>query len=285
MSWIIHTVDPSEVSYASQALVEPLQPVSPECSSDQPTRHDIHEKRRYRRSNRSSTSLTLSGVDIQLNYPFLEEDFRAGGPELCNLPAKSVPYAADTDEHVFLDAEMLANIESVAKSHSLNVVEITFTGRRCIYEKKAPLLTLLIIAHRGDPLGRTWAAAAEGIYDKVLQWRMNVEIVDQDKLKPSNIFPCLESDRIFPLWRDVAIQILEKIDNNDIISLGCHRMGKPSSRQDRTPTILLSVRRHSTRQWDGVREKIIDVLNGFELQQTAVVIKESVLWKSCTAEN
>lgn len=115
----------------------------------------------------------------------------------------------------------------------------------------------------------------EFLAQKGLQF--SVEIIDIDCLKTPLYYPCRPCDTIFPVWEQFATDIVTRLNTQDWLSLGCHRIGY-ATRDKLSPTLLLSIKRGSTRLWKDVREELIGPLENFGLRDVAVMINEDAIF-------
>lgn len=61
----------------------------------------------------------------------------------------------------------------------------------------------------------------------------------------------------------------------DWVALGCYRCGRD---EDNPPAVLLNVNPDSQFYWTPTRNRIVDILDSFELWDVAVYIMPEVIW-------
>ncbi|KAI9373417.1 hypothetical protein BJX61DRAFT_382548 [Aspergillus egyptiacus] len=261
---------PTELSYASEAL--PARP-----SSSNPLTRTDH---RRRRTNRSSTD----SDPIRQWDGFIEEDYRAGGPNLCPLPARtpSIPQEHPEWNHLILHGEPVLREISRIVERTLHVacVDASFVCRQAVFDRSSqPQLTVLINVKRDDPEARSWIGVAREVKKYLSSQGITtvaVELLDPEFGRQPYIWPCFPSDAIWDVWEKLAMKIVSHVGLQDCVSMGCHRIGVHESREMCAPTILLSVERGSRRNWKVVREKIVEMLQKFSLGMVAVLIREDL---------
>lgn len=145
------------------------------------------------------------------------------------------------------------------------------------YPEDKPIPTLRIIARKHHPAsgGEEWVNAALEMKGYLIQQgfsEMNIEISDPQLTSREQglCFPIHHTDPIYPLWESICDMIIETVDLMDWRVLECFRYGFSESTSP--PTIMVTVSRESNRKWKGVREAIIDILNGFGLDDVTVRI-------------
>ncbi|KAL2844019.1 hypothetical protein BJX68DRAFT_269884 [Aspergillus pseudodeflectus] len=118
----------------------------------------------------------------------------------------------------------------------------------------------------------------------------SVEITDVRFHQRESIHPCYPTDAIFPVWTDVAEEIMTRIsDPTGIFTIGCFRVGGKiytrdlswewavkESRERCPPTVVIGVDRLVKRDWAQVRETAIAVLDARDLDEVAVLIRKDV---------
>ncbi|KAI9374600.1 hypothetical protein BJX61DRAFT_532242 [Aspergillus egyptiacus] len=221
-------------------------------------------------------------VIVPIGDGFEEEDLRAGGPNLCEAPCYSVPIPSD---HRFYHALWIQGcykpeIEEISRRHRVSTSDISYVGRRSRHDLNSePVLTALLTTSRNNPTQHGWAQLAKDVW-KLLRDSgirpITVEVVDQRFNQAPYIFPCRETDEIYPVWEQVCKSILANINLRGIISIGCHRIGNASYQESCIPTVLVTVSRSCTRQWKPVREGILDVLTSYRLHMVAVFIRKDI---------
>ncbi|KAL4786978.1 hypothetical protein BJX76DRAFT_354593 [Aspergillus varians] len=255
---------PTEASYASPVLTQSTAGTA--------------SLTRYKRTNRSSDDKELRSAD-----GFEEEDLRAGGPNLCEPPCFSIhlaPHHALYDT-LAIQQEHRHGIQALAGQNDITISDISFVGRksRCDPTDTPPILTALLTVHRQNPTNRGWAQFARKVWNYLNAYKLgdiSVEIVDQRFNKSPYIFPCKETDAIYPIWEAVCGRILAKTDLNGIHSVGCHRIGNAQEPDSCMPNILVAVSAKCHRNWNQVREAILSILMEFHLHTVGVIIRKDV---------
>ncbi|RDW93005.1 uncharacterized protein DSM5745_00327 [Aspergillus mulundensis] len=275
---ILLPIWPTEVSYASPTLTS--APTTPD---------DLPNSTRHRRTNRSSS---MHGCNTDTDS-FEEEDLCAGGPSLCLPPCYNVylPPSHPLHTKLYCSTTYQDIITELGRENGVVISDVSFVQRKSLYstdsDSPSPLTGLLTV-HRDDPKERGWADFARKIWRSLKgcpeldlgldRGRISVEIVDErfDWEYPS-VFPCQATDDILPMWEDVCARSLDKInDLSGIKAIGCHRIGNEPKAESCSPHILVSVSWECNRNWDDVRDTIIDVLTWFGLQSVGVIIRKDL---------
>ncbi|PLB52042.1 hypothetical protein P170DRAFT_506937 [Aspergillus steynii IBT 23096] len=246
-------------------------------SASYPSYSGEQTRSRSRRSNRSS-----SDEDPVTAWDgFIEEDFRAGGLNLCEGPCetihkipKSHPYydiLAGSDR---FDLEL--ELFRLAREINPEITEIHFCGRRSLLEvNQDPSLTVLFYGQRHLDTTRGWIDIARKVRHRLHQrgLEMQVEILDIRFCQRVMPFPCYPSDAIFPIWADVVDRILSTLDVSGIYTIGCYRIGS-DDRQKSSPTILVGMDRKPNHNWKIFREDLVGILDHFGLSTVAILLRK-----------
>ncbi|RDW81280.1 uncharacterized protein DSM5745_04837 [Aspergillus mulundensis] len=265
---LIAPIFPTELSYASPKI----QP------HPTPYIHQSPQPTRLRRTYGSSSDTT----PVPDQDGLIETDLRAGGPDLCDLPCEMILLLPWRPEHAGLEwtqtFEIHAELDEICRNENLQASEIRFCGRRSIYEpNRKPILTLLVVASRSDASRATWRTVARKLLyhikgKKMTDEPISVEIVDEKFGDSPVIHACLPTDAIFPIWKQIALEIFNTIGTRGVFTIGCFRIGSNSDRRQCPPTVLLGVDRSTRRDWRRVREKVVAVLDRYGLDDVAVAI-------------
>jgi hypothetical protein len=179
----------------------------------------------------------------------LNEDFRAGGPSLCSLPALTflIPQSHPTQSKWGQD--FVNEIIEILKRHSVDWKDIALTERRSKrYQDIGPTETVLIPATKTH-LDKSWLRASIELRSLFLIHGLetfNVEIIDQRAHAKIFTFPTFPNDKIHGQWNNLSLRVCELIGLDGWLSLECFRRGKNPSPEHNSPTILLTVPREST---------------------------------------
>ncbi|KAL3452344.1 hypothetical protein BJX65DRAFT_303179 [Aspergillus insuetus] len=215
---------------------------------------------RVRRSNRSSSATEAAPLPFDR---FIEEDFRAGGPALCQPPVETITdIPSDIAQHKALQdpqKQHMQNMNSIATNAGVRVKEILYCGRRSAFARPRPNLrfTVLVYAERGNPTERGWINAARLIFQYLTRNGIHnvvVEIIDRRFDQRPSIFPCHPTDRIWSNWVRVSRDIINSIDLRVGVDAGIRA------------------------NWQDLREVVIRVLDRYELGSVSILIRWDTLW-------
>ncbi|KAE8150227.1 hypothetical protein BDV25DRAFT_140064 [Aspergillus avenaceus] len=256
----------TELSYASGVFFDQVSRNLP--------RYDDPRRKRTKRSSSDE-------VPVPQNDGLLEEDYRAGGPRLCELPAvKAIIPSTHPDANLIEQkrGSLILGIQAITRDSSLDVLEVDLVGRKARGSAWQPsLVTAMVTAHRPSPDERGWLGVARRILEYLVTEGLeatNVEIIDPCLESTPYVFPCYQSDPIYPYWERVACRILQRFELKDWVSLGCQRVGRINSQSLCPPTVVLSVSRTAShRHWKPVREGILRILDQYNLFTVGVLIR------------
>lgn len=234
---------------------------------------------RARRSEGSSTDTTPT-PDAE---GFVESDLRAGGPTLCESPCETIRNIPTSLENYdrFLGPgsfQLMTKLNDICRNDNVRPDHMEFCGRRSMYEpNQHPVLTLRVVAKRNVPSQTSWTVVSRKLYHYLRGegiTNASVEIMDAKFEQSPGIYACVPSDRIFPIWKQVALQIFHQIDCRGVFTIGCFRIGNDNDRSKCPPTILLGVDRAVKRNWKPVRDTIVTILDNRGLFNVAVTIRK-----------
>lgn len=244
-----------EVSYASPALNATMG----------------GESVRHKRSHRSSVDKVLCADG------FDEEDLRAGGPNLCEAPCYTLQ--VPRDHHLYgalhVPGEHRDAIRTMAEQSNIAISDLSFVRQGPCSGQPGPVPTRLLTVHRQNLTDRGWADFARKVWRYLDSWGMgeaSVELLDRRFDTRPYIFPCKQSDDIYPIWGTVCGEILARVGLTDILSVGCHRIGNEPS----CAHILVAVAPESRREWSEVRDEIVGILEEFQLHAVGVIIRRDI---------
>lgn len=226
------------------------------------------------RSNRGSSS----DGEPQAWDGFVNEDWRAGGPDLCTIPALTynIPRTHPLYGRLVTDSTQLyLGVQSILDGADVNTMSIRFCGRQSKFEPEdQPTLTAFIAATKRS-IEEDWISVSRSVCQFLHSQgilRISVEICDARALAPDFFYPLSPSDAIFPIWDRVLETILRTCDLTDWNSVGCYRIGKHEHRNMNPPTVIVTVDT-SLPDWRPTRDTIVSILDFFNLPMVGVKIK------------
>ena len=173
---------------------------------------------------------------------------------------------------------MMTKLNDICRNDNVRPDHMEFCGRRSMYEpNQHPVLTLRVVAKRNVPSQTSWTVVSRKLYHYLRGegiTNASVEIMDAKFEQSPGIYACVPSDRIFPIWKQVALQIFHQIDCRAVFTIGCFRIGNDNDRSKCPPTILLGVDRAVKRNWKPVRDTIVTILDNRGLFNVAVTIRK-----------
>ncbi|KAL4929844.1 uncharacterized protein BDV17DRAFT_290200 [Aspergillus undulatus] len=209
------------------------------------------QKIRTRRTCRSSSD----ECPLPVFDGFIEEDFRAGGPRLCEAPRETILQVPDTipQYRALSDParDYSGQIETIATNEGLKIVE------------KNP-------SHRG------WIGISRKILANLTKNVINnfaVEIINPRFEQKPRLFPCLTTDHIYEAWGRVGPAIIDQIDLTGVCTVGCYRIGMNNDHRQCPVTVLVGVDRWCQRDWKPTREVIVRILDNSGLSTVGDLIR------------
>ncbi|KAL2852085.1 hypothetical protein BJY01DRAFT_244698 [Aspergillus pseudoustus] len=239
----------------------------------------IISRTRSRRSHGSSSDET----PVPSQDGFVEYDLRAGGPTVCEAPCKTLRMVPEDHPHYaqLRDAasfELLTRLGDMCRAEGITPLDMFFGERHPILDaSQRPSLTLMVLADRRSSSQSSWIRTARKLHHYLNNKGISgipVEILDPRFERNPHIHPCHRNDPIFPVWTQIAEEVLETVGLRGIFTLGCFRIGNDDRATHCPTTILMGVDRISTRDWKAVREAIVHILDSNGLGSVAVIVRQ-----------
>ncbi|KAL2837473.1 hypothetical protein BJY01DRAFT_251433 [Aspergillus pseudoustus] len=221
----------------------------------------------------------------------IENDLRAGGDVLCASPCyedDNYPRPRHKYRNTLRGVSAYDLTIETARKHGVRVVEAYICGRVSFFDwVHEPVLTLLILAYRDNTAPGVWTGLVREfrgvLHDK--GWpEMPVEVIDPAFFLTHLLHPCQPEEAIFPIWKDVADEIIAKTDLAGILTVGCFRVGGGGEgynswyqrHEKYPPTVVLGVDPHIQRDWREAREGVVRILDSRGLDEVAVLIRKDM---------
>lgn len=194
----------------------------------------------------SSTSSPFDGPVVVDKTGFLRSAFRAGGPYLCSLPARTVwtgrHYGAET---VY---QMEGYAKQVLRDLHLQYRDVQLVGRHSKIDPEPEQITTMLVRMPNLPQPELWYRAAREISQVLLRHHhhgISVEVIETDLFNGIYCSPVESSHSIFPKWKNLAQEIVARCSNkHEWIGLDCFRYGTNSQRCSNPVTVIIRV--HNT---------------------------------------
>ncbi|KAK2770476.1 hypothetical protein FQN53_005535 [Emmonsiellopsis sp. PD_33] len=261
-----------EETYASQVLTLALQGyASPPLSRDG----------RSRRTRGSSSD------EDPVHGDMINQDFRAGGPNLCVLPCHTLVMEESHPASVIwsTDPTFPKTISEILRKHRVEATSIGLFMRKSEvphFSSEAPRSTVLIGANKTKQ-DDGWVQACIEIRGYLLRRQLpdvNVEIIDKRAVEEIFTFSVLPSDPIVPLWSEVCSRIMDFIGRQGWVALECFRRGTSYEASENPVTVILTVPYESEKDWKPVREQIVHILTQMKLPDVAVSIIHGEIFRA-----
>lgn len=261
----------SEESYAGPALSISYPLTSP--SSSRPV------AKRLRR-----TRGTPDDDQPQEDDEIRNEEFRAGGPQLCNLPAISVIIFRDCPFVAAWDNGMRQLTIDILYSHKIDFQDITLLARKDARESEAMTIafaeTIFIQATKRS--GEDWRSVCKDIRKLCIQRQLpdvSVEIADARGLQAVRSFAVNPQDMIYKSWPSIKKPIIEILGSRPWVALELLRRGKGATAEENTNTIVITIETSSQFDWTEVREQIVELLEADNFEDIAVEIGRGGIYR------
>lgn len=256
----------SEESYAGPVLSSSIisLPITPSPLRPLP--------KRLRRTRGSSEDGPPQDEDDEIR----NEEYRTGGPQLCNLPAISESVPSNSPLVVAWTNGMKEATEKILKGHAVDWTELSIFSRK---ESRAPEVTseastktIMIIATKRT--AEDWRGVCREIRNCCRSYGLdtNVEIADGRGLKPVESFGVAASERIYEAWPLLKKEVIRILGLRLWLALELLRRGKGDTAEENPITIVITIDRSPQPDWTEVRERIVDLLESNHFEDVAVEI-------------
>ena len=109
---------------------------------------------------------------------------------------------------------------------------------------------------------------------------MVMETSDPTALGPHPTFKIKDANKNSPEREKVHTEIILKLlDPNEVNMVGCHRRGR-----DNFPTVAVVVNHKVNKSWKGTRQRIIAVLDSYQLSMVAVEIVKGTIERAAKSQ-
>ena len=235
----------------------------------------------YRSSERKRTSRGSSDdQDSVQDDGFINEAFRAGGPQLCTVPVAtdSITPAHPSYQFVTDNMERLTRtiMSLLADAGVRSQKNIFFCTRQSVFERESEAVLTLFIEAEKTAFDNTWLNASREIYGFFCRENLpgfSVEIADSRAFDVDKIFPLHPRDPIFAQWYGVVNSIWTHCYLEDVSTIGCFRIGKSDDWEQNPPTVLITVDPNTDLDWKTMREDVILILENHYLSMVAIKIQ------------
>ncbi|OAX78416.1 hypothetical protein ACJ72_07276, partial [Emergomyces africanus] len=210
------------------------------------------------------------------------EDFRVGGPYLCALPSMSSIVPQQHPVFTKWTSQFQQDIIERLNRHSVqwNTVEL-IDRRSARYDDSGNTVTVIVTATRIEQ-DTSWLEACieiRSLFQLHDLPTLNIEIIDERASRQKYTFPVLATDKIYSKWSDLSARICELVGMEGWLSLECFRRGTDPNHQNNPPTVILTIPLDSPKTWKGERDQITSLLDAEGLQDVAVEVLRSYVWR------
>lgn len=262
----------SEESYAGPAIS-----ISYPSTSPSPSRLVAKRLRRTRG--------TPDDDQPQEDDEIRNEEFRAGGPQLCNLPAISVVIFRDCPLVAAWENGMRQLTIEILHSHNIDFQDLTLLTRKDARESETMTVTsaetIFILATKRSE--EDWRSLCKDIRKLCIQHQLpdvSVEVADVRGLQAVRSFAVNPQDMIYKSWPSTKKPIIEILGPRPWVALELLRRGKGATAEENTNTIVITIETSSKSYWTEVREKMIELLEANNFEDIAVEIGRGSIYRS-----
>lgn len=220
------------------------------------------------------------GDDVSERGEIRNEEFRAGGPYLCNLPVSSG--ALNTKSQLYLSwyRDGLADeVRKILDCFNVQWREILAVTRECARKSEAPVETILILAERKAPT-ENWIRPCESIRKQCISrglFQANVELADERGLKPVLSFVVERIAPILQEWHILEPKILSLLGTEPWLALELLRRGQDLTGNNNPITVVITIEEQSDSDWSLIRDKVVNLLEDSGYADVAVEIGRGIV--------
>lgn len=210
------------------------------------------------------------------------EEFRTGGPYLCNLPVSSGALSIKNQLYIPWHCGGLADeVREIVDGFNVQWREILAVTRKCVRKSEAPVETILIFAERKADT-EDWIRPCEAIRKHCISrglFQANVELADARGLKPVLSFIVERTAPILQKWQILEPKILSLLGTESWLALELLRRGQDLSGNNNPITVVITIEEHSNSDsdWSLIRDKIVKLLEDSECAYLAVEIGRGII--------
>lgn len=106
-----------------------------------------------------------------------------------------------------------------------------------------------------------------------------VDIMDDTFARPFQFFPVSRSDEIFGKWNGICAKILSTLGLSEFLSIACYRYDVRESATENPVTVILSIRKQSTREWTTATHQVREVLDQFGVCDVDILFLMDERWR------
>ncbi|OJJ45986.1 hypothetical protein ASPZODRAFT_142623 [Penicilliopsis zonata CBS 506.65] len=223
--------------------------------------------------------------DESIVEEFIDEALRAGGPFLCPLPVTSRPLPDNMRHYKLImdDDGFRTTVEGILAEHEIVASDYGVVLRKADnFPEDNPIVTFMVTAER-KVVDDAWLHTCKKLRDLFVSNNFpdaSVEIADKRAFLPRFMAPPFGSDKIFPVWDELLSLLLTSLDLTDIKTIACWRYGTSPLSEDNPPTILFTVDRNSVRKWKPLREKTVEIIDSYGIDDICIHVEKGNIIRS-----
>ncbi|KAJ5779793.1 hypothetical protein N7457_007513 [Penicillium paradoxum] len=215
---------------------------------------------------------------------FINEKNRAGGPYLCSLPVKMLGLnGVDPLWTMFQNFKLNGMIISTLTHYKINAISMKIKKCQYDFDPEVQRMPNLLITATRDKFSDDWVNACREVWKHLSDnelGHVNVEIADPavHSLRPFRVWTIGLCEPLYSVYHDVTSRISTEVDLTGFLSMSGLRVGHSPKRKDSEPFILINVKYQSNKDWRGVREQIVSILDDFNVPMVGVLILKGRMW-------
>lgn len=220
------------------------------------------------------------GDDVSERGEIRNEEFRAGGPHLCNLPVFSGPLNTKSQLYLCWFRDGLADeVKIFLDGFNVQWREILAVTRECARKSEAPVETIFILAER-KALTEDWIRPCEAIRKHCISrglFQANVELADERGLKPVLSSIVERTAPILQKWHILEPKILSLLGTEPWLAVELLRRGQDLTDNNNPITVVITIEEQSDSDWSSIRDKVVRLLEDSECAYVAVEIGRGIV--------
>jgi hypothetical protein len=233
-----------------------------------------------RRRRINGVSAESGQAIIQLKDEIRNEDFRTGGPVLCQLPAFSVKIRSVAAEKAWPTLQEI--VRGILLQLKVEVRTLELTGRQHPMDKDPPLQnTIFVLARKVEPTNK-WLNACLEIRRFCASrgfGELNVEIADDRGLVPKVSCWVRHDHPIAAVWQDIRLKIVEILGHRDWLALELLGRGLKDGAPQVTVVVTIDIDTEGD-GWPVIADRISAVLDEAGQISVGVEIIRGNVWRS-----
>lgn len=166
---------------------------------------------------------------------------------------------------------LLYGVLEILATAGIRYVYVGFGGRISVYDPEPTRTPTLYIEAPRTSMDCNWITIAREIDSFLIRngvSDISIEMADERAFQPIILSPITDTSPIFACWDRVAADILQQSDIREWTTLGCYEI--TAATEENEVTVLVTIDPSVNKDWRGVRDHIVKVLDGYKLSSVEV---------------